>query len=196
MTQQQSIEPAARGWFGFILRCILWRFIIDVFQMPFWQKGVLFSAIAVCGLGWGHRMVHALGGPVAGGNQVSLSTTSGVPADRSFGVSQAPDTLSNPAPWARRVGSSVLLGFIVGWAFRTFVKTMALATAAFVGILGLLSYCNVVNADFTSVQNRYADASGWITHQAVILKDDAMAHVHSGLGGAAGLFIGARRRRL
>jgi uncharacterized membrane protein (Fun14 family) len=195
---QPTPEPAARGRFGLFFRSVFWRFFSDLVRMPLWHKGVLAAAIVVCGIGWGNRILH-LGAyaptpsatTTANPNQINAVQTDSTIAD-----SQAPDTPTKPAPWARRVGGSVLLGFVVGWAFRTFLKAMTLVTILVVGTLAFLSYFNVMNVDLTSVQKEYSGASGWVTAQANTLKKDAMAHVHSGLGGAMGLYIGVRKRRI
>ncbi len=157
----------------------------DLIQMPRWHKGVLGTALAIVLLGWAHRGYHAL-------------ADSNLPPTSAAGIQQ-PAPTTQPAPsllasWARRAGASVLLGFLVGWLFRTFVKIMASITTLVLGGLVLLSYFNVMNIDFSAAENKYKDTSSWVTDQAGRLRDSATGHIHSTLGGALGLFIGWRKK--
>jgi len=88
----------------------------------------------------------------------------------------------------------VVLGYIVGWTFRTFLKLMATLTAATLAVLCLLSYFNITNVDFTAMRHQSTSTAAWIDGQAKRLRDDAMAHVHSTLGSIIGLALGARKR--
>ena len=98
------------------------------------------------------------------------------------------------SPKVMRVGVSLLVGFIVGFLFRMFVKTMLLVTLVIGGIFFALTYFNVVNVDLTSAQQTYDGAREWLTDQATRLKDVVLAHLPSSASGGVGVFIGFRRR--
>jgi uncharacterized membrane protein (Fun14 family) len=98
------------------------------------------------------------------------------------------------SPKVMRVGVSLLVGFIVGFLFRMFVKTMLLVTLVIGGIFFALTYFNVVNVDLTSAQQTYDGAREWLTDQATRLKDVVLAHLPSSASGGVGAFIGFRRR--
>jgi uncharacterized membrane protein (Fun14 family) len=151
-------------------RSLFFRLIRDITYMPRWHKGVLAASALALVLGWIHWGVHTLG-----------ATTQ-----------PSPSALGE---WSRRVGASVIIGFLVGWIFRTFLKIMALITGLVLSGLVLLSYFNIANVDLTKAEKQYKDSSSWVTDQAGKLKDATMAHVHSTLGGALGAFMGVRKKK-
>jgi uncharacterized membrane protein (Fun14 family) len=89
-----------------------------------------------------------------------------------------------------------LLGFIIGWLFRAFIRITAAVTAVGIGALALLSYFHIMNVDLTAAENKTTQTSAWLTDQGGRLRDAAFAHVHSTLGGAVGMFMGVRRRKI
>ncbi len=94
-----------------------------------------------------------------------------------------------------RIGFSIVLGYIVGWAFRAFLKTMALVAVVFGAIVSALSYCHIINVDMSTAANsHYATASAWLTDQAGHLRDAAENHIPSSGAGLLGLVMGVRRR--
>jgi uncharacterized membrane protein (Fun14 family) len=149
---------------------IVARFVRDVTYMPRWHKGVLSASALALILGWIHWGVHTLG-----------ATTQPTP--------------SALGEWSRRVGASVIIGFVIGWIFRTFLKLMALVTGLVLSAIVLLSYFNFTNIDLTKAEKQYKDSSSWVTDQAGKLKDGAMSHVHSTLGGVLGAFMGVRKKK-
>lgn len=181
---QPSPVPSSGGSGGWVkARSILVRFARDFVYMPRWHKGVLGAALAMIVIGWAHLGYHSL----ADAN-----------SNPSAGVQQSAPT-TRPAPsalagWSRRLGGGVLVGFLAGWIFRTFVKVMASVTALVLGGILLLSYFNVANVDLTAAETKYKDTSSWVTDQAGRLRDAALGHIHSTLGGALGLFIGVRKK--
>src|SRR5689334_19127317 len=52
---------------------------------------------------------------------------------------------SASSPWLGRTGASLVIGFIVGWLFRTFTKIMALLALAATTVIGGLSYFHILN---------------------------------------------------
>ncbi len=185
MTNPSSNPPSNINTGRPTARSIFFRFISDLIHLRRWQKGVLGTALAMVLFGWAHQGYHAFA-------DSNLPPTSA-------GAIQQPTPTTQPAPsllagWARRVGVSVLLGFLVGWVFRTFLKIMASITALALGALIFLSYFNVTNIDLTAAQNKSKDMSSWVTDQAGRLRDSATGHIHSTLGGALGLFVGWRKK--
>ena len=96
--------------------------------------------------------------------------------------------------WMTRVGGSFLLGFLIGFAFRTFLKvTTFVAVVAALGFAAL-SYFRVVNVDSTAARERYDSAAAWVKDQGDKLKDAALNYVPHSTAGFVGMFIGFRRR--
>ena len=89
---------------------------------------------------------------------------------------------------------SVLAGFVLGWLFRAFLKTMAFFLMLAIAALAALSYFGVLNVDFTSAREHYASALHWLGDQSSRLKDLIISHLPSSGGGALGAFLGFRRR--
>lgn len=93
-----------------------------------------------------------------------------------------------------RLGLSFLGGFALGYAFRTFLKTMAILTALAVTTTLLMSYFNVYNIDFSQVQEKWDSNSEWITTQATKLKDFVWTYLPSSTMAFVGFFVGMLRR--
>lgn len=93
-----------------------------------------------------------------------------------------------------KLGFGFAGGFAIGFAFRTFIKTMASLTAIAVVVFGLLSYFKILNIDLSSVQKAWESNSDWILTQAGKLKDVAMSHLPSSTTGFAGMFMGMKRK--
>src|SRR5580693_2526454 len=74
-------------------RSIAAKFFRDLIYMPRWHKSVLGAAAATLILGWVHF-----------GYRVMAATQ--------------PSEPSALGSWSRRVGTAVLIGFVVGWIFR------------------------------------------------------------------------------
>ena len=102
--------------------------------------------------------------------------------------------MAEHSPWLTRTGLSFVLAFIIGWAFRAFIKAMAIVTALGVGAMLLLSHFRVINIDFSAAEQHYATAMQWLGDQALRLKDAAMAHLPASTSGAFGLFVGLRKK--
>lgn len=140
-------------------------------------------AALACGLGWAHWGYHAAtdAGPTTAPSVVNSATP------------QSPPIVGQ---WARHIGGSILLGFVLGWLFRAFIRITAAITAVGISALALLSYFHIMNVDLTAAENKTTQTSAWLTDQAGRLRDAAFAHVHSTLGGAVGMFMGIRRRKI
>jgi uncharacterized membrane protein (Fun14 family) len=182
------------------------EFFAHLIEMPRWHKVVLTIAggLAACGL------LGQASGMVAGSSPAVMR--SDAPKDAPVGGSHAFDTRSTPtspepsaepqtpsmavrvSPWATRVGLGFVGGFVIGWAFRAFIKLMATITIAGVAILAALSYFNVFNIDTDAAQSKLKSSTGWVSDQATRAKDAAMAHLPGSFASFAGMFVGFRRK--
>ena len=181
---------------------------MQIRTMPGWQKLVLTLALLASALGaagWvagrvGERAnreaaAQAAGDAAAPPGASKFVTRSGNP-DGSAPVAAAeePGFAVRISPKVMRIGVSVIIGFMIGFLFRMFVKTMLLVTLVIGGIFFALTYFNVVNVDLTAAQHTYDNAREWLTDQATRLKDVVVAHLPSSASGGLGAFIGFRRR--
>jgi uncharacterized membrane protein (Fun14 family) len=169
-------------------KLILHRFFSDLLRLPRWQKTILTLALAAVSFGWAHQTYHSF-------MDTAPATTQSSPGS----VNSTDQSANSPnssvlARWSRRAGASMLIGFVIGWAFRTFLKIMSTITAATIAAFCLLSYFNVMNVDLTAIEKKSTTATAWITDQGSRLRHTAMSHVHSTLGGILGLAMGARKK--
>ena len=112
-------------------------------------------------------------------------------------VPQPLSLLGNISPHMQGVGLSLVLGFIIGWFFRAFIKTMALLTFVVFGSLWLLSHYHILNVsdqNIDAMKTESTAAASWLSAKAMGLKDFAIAHLPSSGGGTFGAFLGLRRR--
>jgi uncharacterized membrane protein (Fun14 family) len=193
------------------------RFFAHVSAMPVWQKVVLVVAILLACLGgsaW--AMSHFNGGTKT---TTTVTTTAKAPsgARTPAGSSSFIDEHSTPtpsdssttttteekkpqglieqfSPATTRIGVSVVAGFVFGWLFRAFLKTMTFFVLIVAALLAGLSYFGVLNVDFSAAREHYASAVHWLTDQGERLKAVLLSHLPSSGGGALGAYMGFRRR--
>ena len=84
--------------------------------------------------------------------------------------------LANLSSPSMKIGISVVAGFILGWIFRGFLKTMAFVALALFALLAALSYFGILNVDMTKAKAEYTTAIQWATDQFWKLKDVLVAH--------------------
>jgi uncharacterized membrane protein (Fun14 family) len=113
---------------------------------------------------------------------------------RDSSTDTSPDFWQRMAPHARNFGFSVVIGFLAGWFFRTFLKTMAFVTAIMVAGFFLLSYFNVLNIDVAGMKMQYDSVAHWLTEQGSRLKDVVFSYLPSTTGAFVGAFLGFLRR--
>lgn len=98
------------------------------------------------------------------------------------------------SPILMRVGLVFAVGFVIGYAFRSFLKTAAmLAAVAVVGLL-VLSWTGILHVDMTTMQERYHDTAAWLAGETQRLLEHMLTHVPSTLSGIAGAITGFLRR--
>jgi uncharacterized membrane protein (Fun14 family) len=104
------------------------------------------------------------------------------------------ERLHEHSPTLIRVGMTFAVGFAIGFAFRSFLKTAAtIAAVAVVGML-LLSWSGVLHLDMATMQERYRDTTAWLVGETQRLFDTAFTYVPSALAGLAGGITGFLRR--
>jgi uncharacterized membrane protein (Fun14 family) len=162
-----------------------------VFSMQRWQRGLVLVSVLLFGSGSVGKMSDYFGQR----NQPVVA-----PADSSKPIPSPPPpepTLQQKlSPWAMRVGLSLLMGFLLGFALRVFVRITITLLVLGAGLMMLLSYFNVLNVDLSSAQTKYNSSIHWAQDQAEKLKDSALGHLPSSGSGVLGAFAGFRRRRV
>jgi uncharacterized membrane protein (Fun14 family) len=191
------------------------HFFAHLATMPRWHKLVLLVGVGLAiagGIGWMTSRAASDNGTRVTSTSTSTSTPVQAPpgASKFIGSDTPPaaDTTSTTttireepptligrlSPNATRIGGSVVAGFVFGWIFRAFLKTVTFFVLLAGAALLALSYFGVINVDLSSAREHYASALHWLTDQSARLKDVMLAHLPSSGGGALGAFLGFRRR--
>jgi uncharacterized membrane protein (Fun14 family) len=186
------------------------RFFGDMWNMPRWQKSLLGLFLGVGVAGTAGQVYSKLTPPPSTAQVKSETSINSPPPGQGFvgGSPQAPGSPTTPtaspqpeptwmaehSPGLTRTGLSFVAAFIIGWAFRVFIKTMAVVTALGAAVMLALSHFRVINIDFSAAEQHYATAMQWLGDQALHLKDAAIAHLPASTSGAFGLFVGLRKK--
>ncbi len=188
------------------------HFLAHLATMPRWHKLVLLLGVGLAiagGIGWmtsraasdsGRRVTtvtsNSASAPagsskfIDGGASPSDSTITTTTTTRE----EPPTLIGRLSPNATRIGGSVVAGFVFGWIFRAFLKTVTFFVLLAGAALLALSYFGVINVDLSSAREHYASALHWLSDQGERLKDAVIAHLPSSGGGTLGAFLGFRRR--
>jgi uncharacterized membrane protein (Fun14 family) len=186
------------------------HFLTHLLVMPLWHKAVILLAGLAALIGTAGQLAtspvvekhvaHVTGNDISPPANSRGFASDAPSADRTAATDSpapSPSLFTSASPHAKRVGLSIVLGFVIGWFFRAFVKTMALLLLVVGGGLWLLAHFNIFHLSDTNIdelRTRSTTAAGWLTTQASHLKDLAIAHLPSTGGGAFGAFLGIRRR--
>lgn len=162
-------------------------------HVPAWHKKLIVAAIVLCGVG-------LAGQGFARFAQKNGAAQSSAPAGSrsAFEFSESPAQQEPPlwqrvSPHATKIGVSLVIGFIVGFLFRAFIKTMALIVIVIGGIIFALSYFDILNIDYDSARQQTEHAAGWLGQKATAAREFVMSHLPSGVASAVGAFLGFRR---
>jgi uncharacterized membrane protein (Fun14 family) len=162
--------------------------IQHVLKMPRWQQGLLTVAIVT------------FGGGIAGqvSSYMSHGSGSSSPGSSFVGQGAAADSdkpfIQRISPRLTAVGLSFVVGFVIGWLMRTFMKMATMLTMLIIAIMLGLSYFKVLNVDLSKAEVNYKDAREWITDQGQRAGKALAAYLPSSVSALAGIFIGFRRK--
>ncbi len=181
------------------------RFTSNLRSMPGWQKLTLMLSLII-GVAGGVGSIASYF--TAGAESPSAPSSTDTPANargvvdsssqRDGGstsvTDESPTFWQRMAPHARNFGFSVVIGFLAGWFFRTFLKTMAFVTAIVLTGFFLLSYFNVLSIDLAGMKTQYDSITHWLAEQGSRLKDLVFSYLPSTTGAFVGAFLGFLRR--
>ena len=178
------------------------HFLTHLAIMPTWHKAVILIGGLLAVLGTVGQIVAKVGGDahvqVTTGSVPTAANGSKLVSDTdSANTEQRVGSLSRLSPNATGIGLSIVLGFVIGWLFRAFLKTMAFVAILIGGGIWLLAHFDILHigtANIDALREKSADAASWLSTKASYLKELAMAHLPSSGGGTLGAFLGLRRR--
>src|SRR5687768_49213 len=120
------------------------RFFGDVFHMPGWQKsllGIAFLAGVAGFVGQMYGKFTAAPPPEGSRSIVGKAPQSPTTAEPVAGEpAPEPTVFQRISPNMSGMGLSFVAAFVIGWAFRVFIKTMVTVTVLGAGLLLALSY--------------------------------------------------------
>jgi uncharacterized membrane protein (Fun14 family) len=181
------------------------EFFVHLVEMPRSHKIVLTLAavLVICGLAGvvtrratvqtTKAVSNSAPAPTPGRGFVSPDSAS-TPAAAPTPAPPPPTLTERLSPTAIRSGLGLIGGFIIGWAFRAFLKMMAMITFLVGAIFIGLSYFNVLNVDFSAAETKFKTSSEWVSDQASRAKDAAMSHIPGSAASVVGMWLGFRRK--
>ena len=103
--------------------------------------------------------------------------------------------LSNmTSPTVAKMGASFLGGFLIGWAFRRFLKTAALIAGITLAGVAALEATGWIALDWVSIERQISQGFRWLQGEAEGLKTLLTGYMPSAGAGGAGAFFGFRRK--
>jgi uncharacterized membrane protein (Fun14 family) len=151
-----------------------------------WRAKTVLVAAAAALMGLGLWFSDAVKSHPAAGPGITASDTS------SPAASSAQSNWSKPVPGYVRVCVSYVGGFLIGWAFRRFIKV---AVAGTVLIISLLALGRHVGCDTTRAQEKVKRGNAWVQREATETEDYLKGRLPSGVAGGTGIFFGFCRNR-
>lgn len=100
--------------------------------------------------------------------------------------------LSSPA--IAEVGGSYLGGFVIGWAFRRFLKMAAMVAAAILACIAALKATGWITLDWASLESSITQSMKWLHGEAEGLKNLLSGFLPSAGAAGAGSFFGFRKK--
>lgn len=96
-------------------------------------------------------------------------------------------------PVTFRLGAGYVGGFLIGFAFRRFLKVTAAVAALLLGGIALLKATGLVELDWAGVENQIRESLAWTHGWAASLKTLLTGYLPSAGAGGLGLWKGFRR---
>jgi uncharacterized membrane protein (Fun14 family) len=98
------------------------------------------------------------------------------------------------SPTAAQIGASYLGGFLIGWAFRRFLKMAAMIVGVTLACMGALKATGWMNLDWASIETQISQAIQWLHGEAEGVKNLLTGFLPSAGAAGAGTFFGFRKK--
>jgi uncharacterized membrane protein (Fun14 family) len=96
------------------------------------------------------------------------------------------------APHLARIGFGFFIAFILGYAFRQFIKTMA--TLAAIVLVGAAVAAYLGYLDLSQFRGNLTASTGWVSDQLTGAKDVLLKFIGASLSGTVGFILGFMRK--
>jgi uncharacterized membrane protein (Fun14 family) len=98
------------------------------------------------------------------------------------------------SPAVAEAGGSYLGGFLLGWAFRRFLKLAAMLAAAILACVAALKTSGWIDLDWASIERQISQSMSWLHGEAEGLKNLLSGFLPSAGAAGAGTFFGFRKK--
>lgn len=98
------------------------------------------------------------------------------------------------SPAIAQIGGSYLGGFLIGWAFRRFLRMAAMLVAAVLACIAVMKATGWIDVDWSSLEAQVGRTIQWLHGEAEGLKNVVTGFLPSAGAAGAGSFFGFRKK--
>jgi uncharacterized membrane protein (Fun14 family) len=98
------------------------------------------------------------------------------------------------SPAVAQMAGSYLGGFLIGWAFRRFLKMAAMLVAAILACIAALKATGWLSLDWASIETHISEGLRWLHGEAEGLKSLLTGFLPSAGAAGAGSYFGFRKK--
>lgn len=98
------------------------------------------------------------------------------------------------SPATAQIGASYLGGFLLGWAFRRFLRIAAMLVALVLACIGVMKASGWIDVDWSALEGQVSRTVQWLHGEAQGLKDVLTGFLPSAGAAGAGSFFGFRKK--
>lgn len=98
------------------------------------------------------------------------------------------------SPAVAQIGGSYLGGFLIGWAFRRFLRVAAMLVAVVLACIGLMKAGGWIDVDWSQLEAQVRRTVQWLQGEAEGLRNLLTGFLPSAGAAGAGSFFGFRKK--
>jgi uncharacterized membrane protein (Fun14 family) len=98
------------------------------------------------------------------------------------------------SPAIAQLGGSYLGGFVIGWAFRRFLRMAAMLVAIGLAVIGMMKATGWIDLDWSAMEAQVGRTVQWLHGEAEGLKNVLAGFLPSAGAAGAGSFFGFRKK--
>jgi uncharacterized membrane protein (Fun14 family) len=98
------------------------------------------------------------------------------------------------SPAVAQIGGSYLGGFLIGWAFRRFLRVAAMFVAVMLACIGLMKASGWIDVDWSQLEAQISRTVQWLHGEAEGLRNVLTGFLPSAGAAGAGSFFGFRKK--
>jgi uncharacterized membrane protein (Fun14 family) len=98
------------------------------------------------------------------------------------------------SPAMAQLGASYLGGFILGWAFRRFLRIAAMLAAIGLAVIGAMKATGWIDVDWSAMEQQVGRTVQWLHGEAEGLRNMLTGFLPSAGAAGAGSFFGFRKK--